>query len=111
MNADLINGLFEVFGGAFIFLSIRRLHREKIVRGVSLVHVMFFTLWGAWNLYYYPSLDQWFSFVGGVAVSIANVTWFGQIIYYSIAEKMRKRRERREFMRTNSIDSPERDEK
>jgi len=80
---DLINGLYETLGGGFIALSIIKLHREKTVRGVSWLHVAFFSSWGLWNLYFYPHLDQWFSFWGGVALVSANAIWLGQIFYYN----------------------------
>lgn len=80
---DILNGLFESCGGFFIGLSILKLHREKLVRGVSWTHVAFFSTWGFWNLYFYPHLDQWFSFWGGAALVAANATWLGQIVYYN----------------------------
>jgi len=79
---DLINGLYESLGGFFILLSIFKLLREKQVHGISWVHVLFFTTWGYWNLYYYPHLNQWWSFVGGLAVVLANSIWFVLLIYY-----------------------------
>lgn len=72
---DLINGLFELFGGVSIWLNVRRILADKKVRGVSLVATAFFTSWGWWNCYYYPSLGQWLSFVGGVVIVTANSVW------------------------------------
>jgi len=83
LSPDSVNGLFEVLAGAFISLSVLKLHKEKLVRGVSWKHVGFFWLWGAWNLYYYPSLDQWMSLVGGVVVMVMNTIWLSQLIYYT----------------------------
>ena len=40
---DIINGVFESAGGFFIALSVFKLARERVVRGVSLIHVGFFT--------------------------------------------------------------------
>lgn len=80
---DLINGSFEVLGAFFILPSIVKLHRDKAVRGVSWLHVSFFWAWGLWNLLYYPSLGQWWSFYGGVGVIAANTIWLGQLLYYS----------------------------
>ena len=80
---DLINGSFEIFGGFFIiYFSCRKLIREKKVRGVSWVHISYFTLWGFWNLAYYPYLNQWLSFVGGAFVVTANCFWLYLMIYY-----------------------------
>ena len=84
---DFLNGSFELAGGLFILLSILKLHKEKKVRGVSYVHVGYFTVWGYWNIYYYPYLDQWISFIGGLSVVLVNTFWLGQIIYYTILEK------------------------
>ncbi len=72
MTNDLINGSFEFIGAAMYVLTIRRLLRDKKYRGVSPWPVAFFSSWGAWNLIYYPSLGQWFSFAGGVALVLVN---------------------------------------
>lgn len=83
---DIINGVFESAGGFFIGLSVLKLYREKVVRGVSWIHVSFFTTWGFWNLYFYPHLDQWMSFVGGAFLVTVNAIWLGQMFYYSAKE-------------------------
>ena len=83
---DLINGCFELFGAPFILLSVIKLHKHKVVRGVSWLHAGFFAIWGMWNLYYYPYLNQWASFVGGIAIAITNTIWVCQLIYYKRKE-------------------------
>lgn len=80
---DAINGFFEAGMSLFICLSIRKAYQDKVVRGVSVVHVSFPWCWGLWNLYYYPHLEQWLSFWGGVAVVTANGIWLAQLIYYT----------------------------
>ncbi len=80
---DLINGSFELIGAPFILLSIIRLHKDKQVLGINWAHPGFFTAWGLWNLYYYPHLGQWYSFIGGVAIVIVNAVWVAQMLYYS----------------------------
>jgi uncharacterized membrane protein YfcA len=87
MSPDFINGTLETLGGFFIMFSVYNLHKAKLVRGVSWAHVAFFSSWGYWNLYYYPSLDQWFSFWGGAFLVTVNTYWLGQMIYYLIKEK------------------------
>jgi hypothetical protein len=82
LTPDLINGLFEFAGSLFIWRSILLLHRQRMVRGVSLLTTGFFAAWGVWNLYYYPNLDQWLSFAGGLSIVTANLIWVGQILYY-----------------------------
>ena len=84
---DLINGCFELFAGFFILLHCKRLYKDKKARGVSLTAVIFFTLWGFWNLFYYPYLNQWLSFFGGMSIAIINSTWVVMLIYYICKEK------------------------
>lgn len=85
--ADAINGAFETLGGLLILLNVRRVLRDRSTRGVSIVPTAFFCLWGLWNLYYYPSLDQWVSFAGGVAVVAANSVWVCLATYYKLKVK------------------------
>lgn len=85
--ADAANGAFEVLGGVFVLLSVFKTHRDKMVRGVSWPTTVFFMSWGYWNLYFYPSLDQWLSFAGGVFLVAANTVWVVQLAYYLMKEK------------------------
>lgn len=84
---DYINGAYECLGGFFIYLSIRKLRKDKKVHGISWAHAFFFTSWGYWNLFYYPHLEQWMSFVGGVLIVITNTIWMGQLVYYTYKMK------------------------
>lgn len=99
---DVVNAIFECAGGFFVALSARKTLQDKKVRGVSWMTAAFFTSWGIWNLYFYPSLEQWTSFFGGIFVCTANIVWLSALIYYT-------RKERREGpKRINGIDPPER---
>ncbi len=84
---DLVNGLYEGCGGFIILLSIIKLHKDKMVRGVHILTTAFFMSWGWWNLYYYPHLGQWVSWVGGLLIVTANSFWVGQMIYYTRKER------------------------
>ncbi len=81
--ADLVNGSFEMLGALFIAFSVLKAHQDKRIAGVSYVHAGFFSVWGFWNLFYYPHLDQWWSFWGGLAIMSTNAFWLGQLIYYT----------------------------
>lgn len=83
---DLINAAFEALGGLFILNHCRVLYQHKAVAGVSILSTVFFALWGAWNLYYYPSLDQWASFYGGLCITIANTFYIFLLFKYRTAE-------------------------
>lgn len=82
MWADNVNGLYEALAGLFILNNCRMVVKDKKVKGVSIVSVVFFATWGGWNLYYYPSLGQWASFWGGLAVFTANLIWIGLMLKY-----------------------------
>lgn len=90
MWQDQLNGMLELLGAPFILLSIINLAKSKTVSGVSWIHVCFFSFWGLWNLYYYPHLNQWWSFYGGLALVFTNLIWLGQIVYYLTKEKQNK---------------------
>ena len=82
MIADLINGSFEFTGGCLLWMNVWALGRAKHFRGVAILPTAFFATWGVWNLYFYPSLGQWWSFWGGVNIVLANVVWVSQMLYY-----------------------------
>jgi hypothetical protein len=67
--------LFEAFGAICLTANVRAIRRDRSVRGVDWRVTTFFTMWGIWNLYYYPSLDQWWSFTGGLLVVTINTVW------------------------------------
>lgn len=72
---DLANGAFEMCGAAANLLNVFRLWRDRRLQGVHWAGTTYFTAWGLWNLYYYPALDQWFSFAGGLAIVLTNAVW------------------------------------
>lgn len=76
---DVINGMFEIGGGLAILLSIIKLMRDRQVRGFHWGQLAFYTLWGLWNTFYYPHLDQWWSFMGGMFVVYMNSLYLGMI--------------------------------
>lgn len=83
MTPDIINGAFELTGGLLYVINIARVLKDKKVAGVSWIPTLFFTFWGAWNLYYYPFLNQPYSFYGGLLLMSSNAVWVALSIYYS----------------------------
>jgi hypothetical protein len=84
---DIINGLFEFFGAVAAYKNVAALRRDKNVAGIYWPNFMFYTLWGVWNIYFYPALGQWFSFVGGLAILSGTASWLGLYWYYRYAQK------------------------
>lgn len=86
MIPDLINGTFELLGGFALWQNVKRIKQDQKVAGVNWQVTLFFTLWGFWNLFYYPSLSQWASFAGGLNIVAANSAW----LFYAIKYKNNK---------------------
>lgn len=81
IDPDYINGTFELLGGAFLLNHARVLWKTRQAHGVSLLSVIFFSGWGIWNCFYYPHLQQMFSFYAGMFIAAANIFWMGSIFY------------------------------
>jgi hypothetical protein len=84
MNNDMMNAFFEFGGGIAILNHCRVLYKDKTVNGVSVLSTIFFTTWGFWNVYYYPSLNQWVSFYGGLVIAFANLLWVILLLCYTL---------------------------
>ena len=80
---DVINGLIELGGAVFGWLNVAALYRDKSVKGMNLFACLYFTLWSLWLLFFYSTLNQWMSLVGGVITALANVVWMPMALYYS----------------------------
>jgi hypothetical protein len=89
---DLANAAFEVVGGLMVFDHCRALWRDKEVKGVSIPATCMFVSWGIWNLYYYPMLEQWASFAGGLVIVTGNTLWVWLMFYYTCIDPPVRRR-------------------
>jgi hypothetical protein len=87
MMPDLINGLVELVGAFFTLKNALTLYQAKKLEGVYWPSTLFFTLWGLWNLYFYPALGQWLSFAGGAILVAGNMAWVTLAIYYLFIKK------------------------
>lgn len=87
MVPDIINGALELVAGFFISVSCVRLYQDKKVRGVSMIHIAFYGMWGFWNLYFYPAVGAWLSFYGGIGVVTTNSIWLVMMAYYVRKER------------------------
>lgn len=83
---DLINGTFEALAGLMVLNHCRVLAKDRAVAGVSIASVIFFALWGVWNLWYYPHLGQIWSMVGGIFVVLANLIYVAMLIRFTTAD-------------------------
>lgn len=79
---DIINAGFEFGSSLAVWWNIRQIWLDKGYAGQSLWSLLFFTCFGAWNLYYYPFLHQWASFSAGCSLFIANCIWISLCLFY-----------------------------
>ncbi len=86
--ADVVNGSFEAVGALACWWNVRTYARERDVKGVYWPSTLFFSVWGIWNCFYYPSLRQPFSAVMGALLAAGNTTWVIWVVY----DKWRVRR-------------------
>jgi hypothetical protein len=87
LTPDQINGMFEFVGGILLWMNCVRLYKDRELKGVSWFPVVFFTTWGYWNLYFYPSMNAWWSFYGGIFIVSANTTWIMMLFYFKWNKK------------------------
>lgn len=85
MSFDHANAFFELGAAALLWLNVAKILREKKVAGVSVIPTAFFTLWGFFNLVYYPSIGQYWSAVAAGAVAVVNTIWVFLAIRYERA--------------------------
>lgn len=90
MEPDHLNAFFEFCGAIFIGMSIWKIWYDKEVKGISWLQVAFFNFWGVWNLFYYPHLDQWWSFTAGILLTSSNTIYLSLLIWFSRYPQHRK---------------------
>lgn len=79
---DIINGCFEFGGSIAIWRNVFAIYKDKKFLGIRISPILFFTLWGYWNLYYYPSLHQTLSLLGGISITLANSIYVYLMVKY-----------------------------
>ncbi len=79
---DIGNAFFEGVGSIMTWLNVRAVYRDKQVKGVQWQVTLFWTAWGVYNLFLYPHLEMWWSFIGGISIVTANAVWVAMVVYY-----------------------------
>lgn len=80
---DMVNASFQIGAGLAVSAHCGRLYADKEARGLSIPAVLFFAVWGGWNLFYYPQLNQIWSFAGGIFVTLSNLIYLALLVTYS----------------------------
>ena len=82
MTPDQINATLELTGAVFTFRNALRVYRDRGYAGITWTAVAFFTTWGFWNIWYYPSLHQSWSFAAAVLLLAANLLWVSAMAWF-----------------------------
>lgn len=82
LRTDRINALFEWGGSVFIGLSVLQVLRDQQVAGINWATVLFFAVWGFWNLHYYRAVNHSWSLYAAATLAIVNTLYTGLLIYY-----------------------------
>jgi hypothetical protein len=85
--ADFVNSLFESIGAYGAWRNAYQLYKDQKISGVFWPLYLFYFGWGCWNLLYYPSLGQTFSFVGGAVLTTGNLAWVIMAIKLKLKRK------------------------
>jgi hypothetical protein len=91
MLNDIINASFEVIGSLACWANVFKILKDKEVKGVYWPFTFFFTLWGIWNLYYYASLNQWWSVGGAAVMCTGNAAWVWLAFKFTKKERQDKK--------------------
>jgi len=80
LTPDMVNSLVELGGAWFTWRNAWQLFKDKSLSGVYWPTNLFFTLFGVWNLYYYTSIAQPYSFYAAILLTMGNATWVAMAI-------------------------------
>jgi hypothetical protein len=80
---DQANACLEM-GGAFLrTLDCIKLFQDKRFSGGHLGTALYFLGWGVFNVFFYPSLNQVWSFWAAIALMAMNGLWFVMAVHYN----------------------------
>lgn len=92
-TSDIVNGVFELLGAICVWANVGSYAKDRAVKGVFWPATAFYSVWGLWNIVYYPALGQWFSFWGGVAIVSGNLFWIAWVLWDKYNSKEPARRQ------------------
>jgi uncharacterized membrane protein YfcA len=79
---DIINAIFEVFGGIFAILNCIQLYKDKQVKGISIISAIFFTTWSMWVIYFYYKTENLYSMYASILIGLSEIMWLAMWVYY-----------------------------
>jgi len=73
---DQINSVFIFVAGVFYALNLITLIKDKDVKGISKLSIIFFSVWNLWTLFFFVQTSEfWWTIAAYVIVAILNVIY------------------------------------
>ena len=82
LSSDQINACLELAGAIFLVPTLIEAYNKKRIVGVHYITPIFFSLWGLWNIFYYPSLNQYWSASAACIMLSVNIIWLVMVFRY-----------------------------
>lgn len=82
ITPDMINAGFEFLGAFMVIHNCKTLYDDGCVAGVSPWAIAFFTLWSAWNLFYYDNLGESVSWYAAIGMAVCQFIYLVMLVYY-----------------------------
>jgi hypothetical protein len=79
---DVITSLFQFGAVVFLLDNIRAIIRDKDLKGVSILMIVFFTVWGYWGIFMFYVLQQPLSMWTNIGIAVAYTIWFLLAVFY-----------------------------
>ncbi len=83
MSNDVINSAFELAGAFVVLLNVRQIRIDREVKGTDWRVVAFFSIWGCWNISFYPTVNAPLSAYAAIGLVTVNNLWLIHLAYYS----------------------------
>jgi|TARA_Y100000004_G_scaffold116974_1_gene131545 uncharacterized membrane protein YfcA len=73
---DQINSVFIFVASVFYALNLITLIKDKDVKGISKLSIIFFSVWNLWTLFFFVQTSEfWWTIAAYVIVAILNVIY------------------------------------
>ncbi|HAI17539.1 MAG TPA: hypothetical protein DCM10_05685 [Xanthomarina gelatinilytica] len=81
---DQINSGFIFVAGIFYVLNLLKLIKDKDVKGISKLSIVFFSIWNIWTLFFFLMVTEfWWTIGAYIIVTVLNVVYIILMIKYT----------------------------
>tara|TARA_Y100000401_G_scaffold14002_1_gene9525 strand:+ start:140 stop:406 length:267 start_codon:yes stop_codon:yes gene_type:complete len=81
---DKINSAFIFVASIFYFLNLITLIKDKDVKGISKLSILFFSIWNIWTLFFFIQVSEfWWTIAAYVMVTLLNLVYIILMFKYS----------------------------